>query len=114
EIAEAMRTLMVPDDDESLRRHRAELAAMRGELEAMKRDLHKAGEECLALVKAELRAALAKKYNPDQPRVPAGDRDGGQWTDGSGVRSETPSVSAPSQAIDVTHASVDVVASSGR
>jgi hypothetical protein len=28
------------------------------------------------------------KYNPDQPRVPAGNSDGGQWTDGggSGVR----------------------------
>lgn len=25
---------------------------------------------------------LAKAYNPDQPRVPAGDPDGGQWTDG--------------------------------
>jgi hypothetical protein len=23
-----------------------------------------------------------EKYNPDQPRVPAGDRDGGQWTSG--------------------------------
>jgi hypothetical protein len=28
--------------------------------------------------------ALAHKYNPDQPRVPAGSPDGGQWTDGSG------------------------------
>jgi hypothetical protein len=88
EIAEAIRTLMTPDDAEPLRRRRAELAAMRGELEAMKRDLHKAGEECQALVKAELRAALAKKYNPDQPRVPAGNRDGGQWTDGSEPESQ--------------------------
>jgi hypothetical protein len=88
EIAKAIRTLMTPDDDEPVRRRRAELAAMRGELEAMKRDLHEAGAECLALVKAELRAALAKKYNPDQPRVPAGNRDGGQWTDGSEVESQ--------------------------
>jgi hypothetical protein len=80
EIARAIRTLMTPDDDEPLRQRRAELAAIRGELEAMKRDFQKAGEECLALVKAELRAALAKKYNPDQPRVPSGNRDGGQWT----------------------------------
>ncbi|WP_439924834.1 hypothetical protein [Nitrobacter sp. JJSN] len=28
--------------------------------------------------------ALARKYNPDQPRVPAGSSDGGQWTDGGG------------------------------
>jgi hypothetical protein len=84
EIAKAMRTLMAPDDDEPLRRRRAEVAAIRGELETLKRDLQKAGEECLALAKAELRAALARKYNPDQPRVPAGNRDGGQWTDGTG------------------------------
>jgi hypothetical protein len=57
------------------------------ELEAIKRDFQKAGEECLALVKAELRAALAKKYNPDQPRVPAGNRDGGQWTGGGSAAS---------------------------
>jgi hypothetical protein len=82
EIAKAMRMLMAPDDDELLYQRRAEIAAIRGELEAIKRDFQKAGEECLALVKAELRAALAKKYNPDQPRVPAGNRDGGQWTSG--------------------------------
>lgn len=27
-------------------------------------------------------AALARKYDPDQPRVPAGNPDGGQWTSG--------------------------------
>ena len=26
---------------------------------------------------------LARKYSPDQPRVPAGNPDGGQWTDGA-------------------------------
>src|SRR5207249_806609 len=26
----------------------------------------------------------ARKYSPDQPRVPAGNSDGGQWTSGSG------------------------------
>jgi len=29
-----------------------------------------------------LRHELARKYNPDQPRVPAGNADGGQWTSG--------------------------------
>ena len=29
-------------------------------------------------------AGLAAKYNRDQPRVPAGNSDGGQWSDGSG------------------------------
>ncbi|WID99066.1 hypothetical protein QO058_12925 [Bosea vestrisii] len=31
-----------------------------------------------------LRHELARKYNPDQPRVPAGDAGGGQWTSGGG------------------------------
>ena len=97
EIAEAMRMLMAPDEAELLYQRRAEIAAIRGELEAIKRDFQKAGEECLALVKAELRAALAKNYNPDQPRVPAGNRDGGQWTSGSeaGGQAQSISVSSP-------------------
>lgn len=32
--------------------------------------------------------ALQRKFNPDQPRVPAGNPDGGRWTDGGGVRLE--------------------------
>jgi hypothetical protein len=28
--------------------------------------------------------ALQRKFSPDQPRVPAGNPDGGQWTDGGG------------------------------
>ncbi|MGN6311124.1 MAG: hypothetical protein ACTHNN_16415 [Xanthobacteraceae bacterium] len=28
--------------------------------------------------------ALDRKFNPNQPRVPAGNHDGGQWTDGGG------------------------------
>jgi hypothetical protein len=87
EIAKAMRTLLAPDEDELLYQRRAEIAVIRGELDAIKRDFRKAGEECLALVKAELRAALAKKYNPDQPRVSAGNRDGGQWTSGGNAAS---------------------------
>lgn len=31
-----------------------------------------------------LRHELVRKYNPDQPRVPAGNADGGQWTSGGG------------------------------
>ena len=82
EIAKAIRTLAGPDQDELLRQRRAEIAAIRRELEALPGEIRKAGEECLALAKAELLAAL-KKYSPDQPRVSAGNRDGGQWTSGS-------------------------------
>jgi hypothetical protein len=83
EIAKAIRALAGPDEDELLRQRRAELAAIRRDLEALSRDIRKAGEEWLALAKAELREAL-KKYSPDQPRVPAGNPDGGQWTTGDG------------------------------
>jgi phage portal protein BeeE len=79
EIARAIRTLAGPGEDELLRQRRAEIAAIRRDLEALSRDIRKAGEEWLVLAKAELRAAL-KKYSPDQPRVPAGNPDGGQWT----------------------------------
>lgn len=51
------------------------------------------GVERIALALLELRRDLlargswtpvAFKYNPDQPRVPAGNPDGGQWTSGGG------------------------------
>jgi hypothetical protein len=42
----------------------------------------------LADLKFELALrALGRKYSPDQPRVPAGNPDGGQWTDGGGEQS---------------------------
>lgn len=37
-----------------------------------------------------LRHELARKYNPDQPRVPAGNTGGGQWTSGGGGGGATP------------------------
>jgi hypothetical protein len=79
EIAKAIRTLAGPDEDELLRQRRSEIVAIRRDLEALTRDIRKLGEEWLALAKAELRVAL-KKYSADQPRVPAGNPDGGQWT----------------------------------
>jgi hypothetical protein len=83
EIAKAIRTLAGPDQDELLRQRRAEIAAIRRDLDALARGVRKLGEELPALVMAELRAAL-NKYSPDQPRVPAGDPDGGQWTSDGG------------------------------
>jgi len=32
----------------------------------------------------EALASLLRKFDPNQPRVPAGSSDGGQWTDGGG------------------------------
>jgi hypothetical protein len=89
EIAKAVRTLTAPNGDDPLRQRRAEIAAIRQDLEAVAREIPRAFKEASALVKGELRAALAKKYNPDQPRVSAGNRDGGQWTSGDEGGSET-------------------------
>jgi hypothetical protein len=83
EIAKAIRTLAGPNEDELLRQRRAEIAAIRRDLEVLSRDIRKVGEEWLVLAKAQLRAAL-KKYSPNQPRVPAGNPDGGQWTSDGG------------------------------
>jgi hypothetical protein len=60
EIAKAVRTLFGPDDEELLRRRRAEIAALRSDLNALVRDIPKAFEAAAALAKAELRAALRK------------------------------------------------------
>jgi hypothetical protein len=80
EIAKAIRTLAAQDEDARLQR-RTEIAAMRRECDALKRDMRIFEQEWLVLLKAELRSEL-KKYSPDQPRVPAGNPDGGQWTNG--------------------------------
>ena len=45
EIAKAMRMLMAPDEDELLRRRRAEIIALRRDLEVLAGDIHKAFEE---------------------------------------------------------------------
>jgi len=92
EIANAIRALAAgPDEDELLRQRRAEIAAIRRDLEALSRGIRKAGEEWLVVAKAELRAAL-KKYSPDQPRVPAGNPDGGRWTTGPQYAALTPKI----------------------
>jgi hypothetical protein len=70
EIAKAIRTLAGPDEDELLRQRRAEIAAIRRDLEALSCDIRKAAEEWLALVKTELRAAL-KERSSSRPMAAA-------------------------------------------
>ena len=61
----------------------------------------------------ELKAALARrrleeaKYSPDQPRVPAGNPDGGQWTDrgGGGGQSQGGSLAQPMGNVDIGNVS---------
>jgi hypothetical protein len=63
EIAEAIRTLAGPDEDELLRQRRGEIAAIRRDLDVLARGVRKLGEELPALVMAELQSEL-KKYTP--------------------------------------------------
>ncbi len=91
EIAKAICTLVGPAEHELARQRRAEIAAIRRDFEALTRDIPKAFAEAAALAKAELRAALTK-YSPDQPRVPRGHPDGGEWT-----RTEGETLSSASQ-----------------
>ena len=81
-IAEAIRAFMAHENDEPLPGWCTSLAPLRRGL----------GETALALqeLKRECDPRLRShvlKYNPDQPRVPAGNPDGGQWTnaDASGA-----------------------------
>jgi hypothetical protein len=92
EIANAIRTLFDQDEPILLAR-RAEIAALRSDFDALKADIEKFAEEWPALAKAEL-AAVLKRYNPDEPRVPKGEHGGGRWTTESGSKAGT---SAPSQ-----------------
>src|ERR1700722_11881833 len=89
EIAKAIRTLAGPDEDELLRQRRTEIAAIRRDLDVLVRGVRKLAEELPALAMAELQSEL-KKYSPDQPRVPAGNSEGGRWTSGSNAGSDTP------------------------
>jgi hypothetical protein len=69
-----------------------------------------ASRRFLAALRAEmdeLKAALARrrleeaKYSPSQPRVPAGNPRGGQWTDRSGGQSQGTGVAQPMGNVDI-------------
>ncbi len=87
EIAKAMQTL-TGDQDERLRQRRAEIASIRCELEALRQHVGELWRDFPSLAWAELRrewpslSSQLRKYgyNPNEPRVPAGNPDGGQWT----------------------------------
>ncbi len=86
DVLDAYRTL-VDQDDELIQQRRAEIAAIRRELEDMRRFV-----DVFRLQARELRAEIlkelkARKYSPDQPRVPAGSPHGGEWTSGGDTES---------------------------
>ena len=68
---------------------------------AASRALHRAGWLLHAhRLETKLQALRdAVKYDPNQPRVPAGNPDGGQWTDGGGAGGRLPS--GPGTLLDV-------------
>jgi hypothetical protein len=55
----------------------------------------------------------ALKYRPDQPRVPAGNPDGGQWTAEGGSLTGTQNQSKPSKFIRVAGEVIEVCVGSG-
>lgn len=86
EIANAIRTLPAEAADDELLRRRAEIIALRRDLEHLAEALRQVSREC----EPRLRSYVLK-YSPDQPRVPGGNPDGGQWTkaDQSGAPSNS-------------------------
>ena len=75
EIAKAIRTLLGPDPGELQRQRRAEITALRRDVEVLRGDIKKLSDESPKLREAVLQSVL-RKYSPDQPRVPAGHRHG--------------------------------------
>ena len=75
-----------------------EVLQMRRELAALRADLDRT-----------VRDYYARKFSPDQPRVPAGSREGGQWTGDGGDNGETADVKeilAKAKQLAASHASV--------
>lgn len=75
EVLCALDELVEQSQADWLQRRRSECAALRSELADIRRSLVEIQRECLREVRADLR-----RYSPDQPRVPAGNSAGGQWT----------------------------------
>ncbi len=82
EVMAAIRTLAA-QEDEQLQQRRAEIGALRRELELLRDSLPELVRRSIAEIRRECEPLLrshVQKYNADQPRVPAGNPDGGQWT----------------------------------
>ncbi len=82
EMLEAFRTL-AGQDDELVQQRRAEIAAIRRDLEDMRRFVDVFRRQAAELRAEILKELKAQKYSPDQPRVPAGSPHGGEWTNES-------------------------------
>jgi hypothetical protein len=94
---------LVAEDNKQLAWRRAEVTALRCELEEIKRDLRRAHRDWVSQTPSAIRARILK-YDPDQPRIPAGNPDGGEWTTGDTPNSATqglrPALAARSNAAE--------------
>lgn len=81
EIIKAISTLAAQSHEERVRLRQAEVASLRGELEGVAQNLRKLCRDWPLLIQSELRKA---GFSPNEPRVPAGHPNGGQWTSDSG------------------------------
>jgi hypothetical protein len=80
----ATRVRLREAQEEARARAAAEQEALERDIEAL-RESHQRVRIMLADVKFELALrGLGRKYSENQPRVPAGNPDGGQWTSGGG------------------------------
>jgi hypothetical protein len=77
EALAALRTLQA-QDEEIVRQRRAEIAALRRDFDELRREVDAIRPRLVAEVRADVLRMF--KYNPDEPRVPAGQPGGGQWT----------------------------------
>jgi len=98
EIAKAIRKLAEQDEQEQLQKRSAP-AAIRCDREDIAAALREACRECASILRLELRKA---GYDPDEPRVPAGNPDGGQWTSTGGQDSSGDSRTASDATPDNT------------
>jgi hypothetical protein len=83
EALAALPTLLA-QDEELVRQRRAAIAAVRRDIEELRREVAAIRPRLVAQVRSDVLRML--KYNPDEPRVPAGQSGGGQWTkDGESI-----------------------------
>jgi hypothetical protein len=80
-------------DEELVRQRRAAIAALCRDFDQLQRDFAALRRRLGSDVRSDVLRTL--KYNPDQPRVPAGQSGGGQWTSEGGSGSSPDSMARP-------------------
>jgi hypothetical protein len=94
EALAALRTLQA-QDEELARQRRVAIAALRRDVDELQRDFAALRHRLASDVRSDVMRAL--KYNPDQPRVPKGSPQGGQWTSEDGSSASPGPVAADEQ-----------------